>query len=196
MTLSSIRTPHKRNNRILASNILLTFLFSFIIFLAYTHITYGIVDNSTTNSAPKENGFIEIINGPFASTVLSAIVVSVIAYLAGRLRSVSLKLQVIPSLQESQVDIKKNMVDIKDLAEKNNREMKEQLERNTSDLKKHLEKMDEKVDRRFDVVSDMQRSIEKDMNEKIMNLIYTMRNYNDGSSTTGLNTRNNVKYKE
>ncbi len=194
MTLSSIRTLNKRNR--ISSILLIISLFSLIIFLAYNNIIYGIVDNSTTNSTPKENGFIEIINGPFASTVLSAVVVSVIAYLAGRLRSVSLKLQVIPSLQENQVDIKKNMVDIKDLAEKNNREMKEQLERNTAELRKHLEKMDEKVDRRFDVVSDMQRSIEKDMNEKIMNLIYTMRNYNDGSSSSGINTRNNVKYKE
>lgn len=193
MTLSSTKTHHnnKQKNRILNnSNILFVSLFSVIVFLTYTNIIFAETEQLT---APEESGFMKLINGSFVSATLSSIVIAVIAYLAGRLRSVTMKLQVIPSLQENQVEIKKNMIDIKDLAEKNNKDMREQLERNSNELKRQLDKLDEKVDKRFDVVSDMQRSIERDMNEKVMNLVYTLRNYNDSNNN---NRNNNVKYKE
>ena len=92
---------------------------------------------------------------------------SAITYLAGRLRSVTIKLQVIPDLEKGQVENTKKMD-----------ELKFQVERNTDDLKNMMEKMDSKMDTRFDNVSSMQRSIEKDMNEKVMDLVLRLRNYN------------------
>jgi FtsZ-binding cell division protein ZapB len=202
MTLSSTIETRKS---LLTNSLLLIPLFSFLLFIVFSNITYAAVDNAS--SSKGSNDFLALLNGPFVSAVLSTVVVSVIAYLAGRLRSVSLKLQVIPSLQENQVDIKKNMADIKEMAEKNNTALREQLDHNSNELKKQLEKMDEKVDKRFDTVSDLQRVIEKDMNEKVMNLLYTMRNYtndrpafssNNSSSRNSSNNddRYNVKYKE
>ena len=139
----------------------------------------------------------DYLNGPIVSTVLSTIVVSVIAYLVGRLRSVSLKLQVIPSLQENQAELKKNIEDLKQQSQENTEDINMVLARNTEELRKQLEKMDIKVDRRFDSLTDEQRKIERDTNEKILNLIYTLRNYSDNYGS-GSNSRSGspVKYKE
>jgi hypothetical protein len=123
----------------------------------------GSVD--TDDVAPTT--FFDYLNSPFLTAVLSTIAVSAITYLAGRLRSVTIKLQVIPDLEKGQLENAKKM-----------EEVRLQVEKNSDELKKVMEKMDEKMDKRFDNVANLQHSIEKDMNEKVMDLVLRLRNYN------------------
>lgn len=117
--------------------------------------------------ALQGSSFFDTLNSPYVTAILSTVAVSAITYLAGRLRSVTVKLQVIPDLEKGQQENTKKMDDLK-----------LQVEKNSDDLKKMMEKMDSKMDTRFDNVSSMQRSIEKDMNEKVMDLVLRLRNYN------------------
>ena len=116
---------------------------------------------------PLQSSFFDTLNSPYVTAILSTVAVSAITYLAGRLRSVTIKLEAIPDLEKGQQENTKKMDEIKI-----------QVERNTDDLKRMMEKMDHKMDSRFDNVSNMQRSIEKDMNEKVMDLVLRLRNYN------------------
>lgn len=115
---------------------------------------------------------------------MSALVVSAFAYFGGKLRSVSKSLETIPVLQSGYAEIKKTQADTK-----------EQLEKNTNELKGMLEKMEAKMDRRFDTVSETQRSIEKDMNEKVVNLLIALRNYNSNDASP-VNSGSHKRYRE
>ncbi len=133
------------------------------------------------------------LDSPLVTAVLSTFVVSIIAYLIGRLRNVSQTLKEIPTLQANDIELKKNMKDIQG-----------DLDENTNLLKNQLEKLSEKMDRRFDLLSEKQSVIERDTNEKIVNLLMTLRNfsgvdqYTSGNSNINLsnNNPNRGKYKE
>lgn len=148
-----------RNSNII---MLLALLSNLYPILSITNFVFGAESSGSTPTS-----FFDFLNSPFLTAVLSTVAVSAITYLAGRLRSVTVKLQVIPDLEKGQVENTKKMD-----------ELKLQVERNSSELKKLMEKMDSKMDTRFDNVSNMQRSIEKDMNEKVMDLVLRLRNYN------------------
>lgn len=109
---------------------------------------------------------IEILNSPFITAVFSTIVVSVIAFFAGKFRNVSKKLQAIPKLESDNIEIKKKI-----------QEVDTKVDKNSNELKVQLEKIEERMDKRFDTINDVQRSIEHSMNEKFVNLLISLRNY-------------------
>ena len=152
---------------------------SSIIFVVFLSINSTFIGAQSSDSPNEIEAALEVLNSPFVTAVLSTIVVTVIAFFAGKFRGVSQKLQTIPKLESDNVEIKKKI-----------EEVDKKVDKHTKELKEQLEKIEERMDKRFDTAINVQRSIETGMNEKFVNLLISLRNYTSDSNnnTPPINT--------
>ena len=155
MWLSS--TKQKRNLLLLSSTTIILLIFSYSVDFSYSQ---------REQPTDPTDSFLYFLNSPFITAVFSTIVVSIIAFFAGKFRNVSKKLQAIPKLEEDNLEIKKKV-----------KEVDAKLDKTSMEVKTQLEKIEERMDKRFDTINDVQRSIEHSMNEKFVNLLISLRNF-------------------
>lgn len=139
------------------SKIYYFFILTISFYVLTLNIASAIAPNITTNvdselpvtGEPYSSFFVQILDNPFSSTVLSALAIAVITYTVSKVRTI----------QSSLGDIKQVKTDQAGVVTK------------LDEISKKMDTRDAKYDKKIDDINTKMESMQKDLNDKIWGLV-------------------------